>query len=66
MNPFTGKAIDGHQKNAPLQYVMFSDDWNTNENNGTTFLPGEWFTVHDDIFNMDNWAHIAEENLPVK
>lgn len=64
VNPFTGQKIDSRQKHDPLHYVMFSDDWSTQKNNGNTFLPGEWFTVHDDIFNMDNWAHIDEEDLP--
>jgi hypothetical protein len=29
-------------------------------NNGNTFLPGTWYAVHDDIFDMGNWRKLGE------
>ena len=60
-NPFTGNTISGDYKNEPLQYVLFSDEWGTNTNNGNVFIPGQWFSVHDDVRNKDNWVYLYEE-----
>ena len=37
--------------------IFASDLWSTDKNNGNTFEPGEWYYVHDDIFNPDNWTY---------
>ena len=60
VNPFTGKKIDSSEKTAHDQYVIMSGDWSTDVNNGNTFLPGTWLSVHDDVRNTDNWSYIAE------
>lgn len=54
-NPFTGKAINSEPK-AGEQYVFMSGEWDITENNGNTFKPGLWYTVHDDIFDTQNWT----------
>ena len=65
-NPFTGKIIDSSAKAAPLQYVIGSHEWDIAVNNGNTFIPSRWYSVHDDMRDKDNWA-IAADNaiLPV-
>ena len=60
VNPFTGKKIDSSEKTAHDQYVIMSGDWSTDVNNGNTFLPGTWLSVHDDVRNTDNWSYIAD------
>ena len=36
-------------------------------NNGNTFLPANWYTIHDDIWNKDNWTMVAQGAvLPAK
>ena len=65
-NPFTGKAIDSSAKSAPVQYIIGSPDWDVSTNNGNTFLPSKWYSVHDDMRNRDNWKKVADNAiLPV-
>jgi hypothetical protein len=54
-NPFTGKAINSDEKTAHDQYIITSDLWDVNENNGNTFLPSTWISVKDNIWNKENW-----------
>lgn len=55
-NPFTGKIIDNSEKYAHDQYVLGSQAWDTNKNNGNAYLPGLWFSVHDDMRKKENWT----------
>ncbi len=59
VNPATGNPINSDAKDHD-QLILISDDWDTDENNGTKFFPGKWFTVHDDIFDTDNWEYLGE------
>lgn len=61
VNPFTGKKIDSSEKNAHVQYVITSDDWDIEENNGNTFKPSSWYSVHDDMRDINNWELVSEE-----
>jgi hypothetical protein len=56
VNPFTGNLIDDAPKQGPL-YITTSNKWMPNEHNVNTFKIGgnEWYTVHSDIFDTDNW-----------
>jgi len=63
INPFTGKMISNVEKTAHRQYIITSNVWDTGKNNGTQFLPSDWLTVHDDIWNRDNWELAAEETV---
>lgn len=60
INPFTGKKIDNQTKYAQDQLVFVSNKWNTETNNGERFQPGRWLSVHDDIWEKDNWELVAE------
>lgn len=67
VNPFTGKLISSDEKTAHDQYIMTSGEWNVDINNGNTFLPANWYTIHDDIWNKDNWTMVAQGAvLPAK
>lgn len=61
VNPFTGKEIDSSEKSAHDQYVISSKDWSIEENNGNTFHPSAWYSVHDDMRDVNNWKLISEE-----
>lgn len=61
VNPFTGKKIDSSEKTAHDQYIIASKDWNTGDNSGYTFFPSKWYSVHDDIWNPDNWKEVADK-----
>ena len=58
VNPFTGNAIDSSAK-AGEQHLLWCTKWDTDENNGNQFLPGFWFSVHDDIFESGNWEYLG-------
>ena len=60
VNPFTGKAINDDAKDLGPMHILFSEDWKVSENNGTAFLPGSWYSVHDDIFERSNWEYLGE------
>ena len=59
VNPFTGKKIDNREKTGHEQYVFFSNIWSVDENNGNVFMPGDWYAVHGDTWNADNWRLVA-------
>lgn len=61
VNPYTGVPISSADKTAHDQYLHYTDFFNASDNNGTQFLPGSWFRVHDDIWNMDNWTHLGND-----
>lgn len=59
-NPFTGKPITNDEKTAHDQYILFSHDWDVSKNNGTTYLPGSWLSVHDDMRDPSNWEEVDD------
>ena len=61
VNPFTGKPITSHDKQSHDQLIMISRDWDVGVNNGKTFLPCQWASVHDDLWNPENWTFYDEE-----
>lgn len=63
VNPFTGNRITNNAKKQGVQYIIASMDFKTYTNNGTQFLPGDWFSVHDDVKNIDNWELVAKDSV---
>jgi membrane-anchored protein YejM (alkaline phosphatase superfamily) len=61
INPFTGKVINNDEKYAHDQIVIVSDQWNPNINNGNTFLPARWASIHDDLWVAENWTFYDKE-----
>ena len=57
VNPFTGNPIDMSPKEQD-QYIYVSGSGSVLENNGTQFVEEDrrWYTVHDNIFDKDNWS----------
>lgn len=63
INPYTNKAINNTEKYAHKQYIISSDDWIVNLNNGNQFMPADWYSIHDSIWNKDNWELVATESV---
>lgn len=63
VNPFTGKPINSNEKTAHRQYMIVSDDWQTNINNGKTFMPARWCSVEDNIWDEENWEFYDETTV---
>ena len=59
-NPFTGNVISSSPKTESAQRIFYSLEWDTNENNGTEFMEGKWYSVEDDIFNKENWKKLDQ------
>lgn len=60
VNPFTGKTLNSDEKTAHDQYIIDSTEWSTDVNNGNTFLPADWYSIHDNIWDRNNWKLVAE------
>ena len=61
VNPFTGKNIDAEVKTKEKQYIFASHNNNAGTNDVNTFTSGKWYSVHTNIWNLDNWD-IAKED----
>lgn len=61
VNPFTGKKIDTSEKTKHPQLVTMSQITSTADNNGNVFLTydADWYSVHDNIFDEDNWTNLG-------
>lgn len=57
INPFTGKKINSDYKNNEKLMLTDSDNWMVEDNEGYKFEVGDgnWWSVHDNIFDMNNW-----------
>lgn len=60
-NPFTEKIINDDEKFAHDQIISLSLIADVDINNGTTFLPGKWAGVKDDMRDSSNWSFCSEE-----
>lgn len=59
-NPFTGNALNAHEKTEAPDgelTVFYSDEWNTDYNNGNVFFPGMWYTVKENPYELGNWEY---------
>jgi hypothetical protein len=56
-NPFTGTKLTTYQENPVELNLLYSMKWDVTENNGNRFLEAEWFHVHDNIFDINNWEY---------
>lgn len=54
LNPFTGKNLQDTSPKNGKQMIAVSD-WHTDINNGYTFIDKGWLSVHDNIYDMNNW-----------
>ena len=60
VNPFTGNEVTNEMKNDEIHEVQLVNIWNTDRNNGNTFIPATWYAVHGtNIFDHDNWENLG-------
>ncbi|MBO5167925.1 MAG: YidC/Oxa1 family membrane protein insertase [Phascolarctobacterium sp.] len=55
VNPFTGKEISNKAKYEDAQYVFASHAHSLSKHDKNTYIPGDWYSVHTDIWNKENW-----------
>ena len=60
INPFTGKEINNAEKYAHEQFIILSPLWRIQQNNGNTFLPAQWASIKDNLWDINNWAFYDE------
>ena len=60
VNPFTGVPLNSAAKGVDELHISGSYIWDTGRNNGSTFLPGPWYAVHDDVRVAENWSFLGE------
>lgn len=63
VNPFTGNQINSDEKHAHDQYVLGTGQWDVGIDNGNTFVPGDWLSVHDDMRDINNWELIQKDSI---
>jgi YidC/Oxa1 family membrane protein insertase len=61
LNPFTGKEINSNEKTAHDQFLVMSDDWDVNINNGNTFLPSRWAKIKNNLWDRSQWMFYEEQ-----
>lgn len=61
VNPFTGNEISSAEKTAHDQIITFSYNYSTDTNNGNVFDTSDspWFSVHSNIFDLNNWTNLG-------
>lgn len=59
-NPFTDNPINNDEKYLHPQLITTSSIWAVTKNNGNIFdtSDGEWWSVHDNIFDEKNWKKV--------
>ena len=58
VNPFTGVPINSSAKETE-ELLLYRGEWDIKKVNGNTFLPGNWYSVHDNIFDLNNWKELG-------
>lgn len=59
VNPFTDNEVNNTEKYKDYQSVLFSKYLSIDENNGNTFLPGDWYAVKNNVYDLNNWEYIG-------
>lgn len=59
VNPYTGNKISRFIEQKGEPELIFTNDWQTDKNNGVKYLPAEWFTVHNSIYEENNWKYLG-------
>nr|WP_318660122.1 YidC/Oxa1 family membrane protein insertase [uncultured Treponema sp.] len=62
VNPFTGKVLKDQVKK-DIVYVARNASWSPEEHTKTKFIVKTWNSIHDNIFESDNWKEVKEEEV---
>ena len=61
-NPYSGNQFVQPEEKQTVS-ILASNRSNIHTNNGNTFLPGIWLSVHDDVYNIENWSVMATDAI---
>lgn len=65
VNPFTGKPLIASDKTADKHYVIASDKWEINKNNGNRYLEDSWYEMKgSNVWDKNSWKPIEENDIP--
>ena len=56
INPFTGTDLSDVSEKEGKQMILLTD-WHIDINCGTKFVGGSWYSIHDNIYDINNWAY---------
>jgi len=60
VNPATGNPVTDEIKHEPVHEVERIKEFRVNVNNGTTYIPTQWYGLHgDNIFDIDQWEFLG-------
>ncbi len=59
VNPFTNSDLSNMEAKKGKQMIL-ETDWRTDVNNGNRFGGGVWYSIHDNIFDKNNWKREGE------
>jgi len=59
INPFTGNKVERIEKDGVEHHVVVATYYNPLDNNGNVFKEGDWFSVHDNVLDGDNWKYLG-------
>jgi hypothetical protein len=54
VNPYTGTDLSDASAKEGKQHILYTENLIQNSH-GNTFPDGTWYSVHDDIYDPDNW-----------
>lgn len=60
VNPFTGNPVTDQIKRDGPVHITVSRQWHAPQQDGTTYKPDMWYSVHDNIFDRNNWEYLGE------
>ena len=65
VNPFTGNPVTDDDKTDGAVYITNSYNWELSDTDGIGFnLSGsEWLSVRENIFDLNNWSIVPEEEV---
>ncbi len=62
VNPFTGNPIDMSGKEGK-QYIILSNKWNVEDNNGYQYIASRWGTVSGEVWKKENWEFYPDADF---
>ena len=63
VNPFTGKEINNDEKTAHDQLITSSENYQpSNHKYVFNTDDSDWYSVHDNVFDLDNWTNLGPAN----
>ena len=59
VNPFTGNTLSNAKKFSQPQHIFCGHGFNQATNPKNVFLKDFWYSVYEDIFDLDNWEYLG-------